>query len=57
MSDLDSLAVIEDLMRFNREGLLVTPESPSKGPDMLYDGALYHAARALAERCGVELKY
>jgi len=54
MSDLDSMEVIKDLIKFNKDGLLLTPESASKGPDMLYDVALQHAARALAERCGIE---
>lgn len=51
MTDFECLSVLQDLRTYNAHGVLTTPDSVPG--DALYDGALYHAIRALGERCGL----
>lgn len=50
MADLDSACLIRELMEYNKEGLLLTPQMTEF--DTIFDCAFTHAIRALEERSG-----
>ena len=50
MRDRDAVEYIEELMEFNRQGKLITPNNEKLGFDTFYQCAFEHAVRALKER-------
>ena len=50
MTDLDSACLLRELVEYNRNGLMLTPQMTEF--DTIFDCSLKHTIRALEERAG-----